>query len=335
MKRSVSAPSVAGVTPVAANPPDLAGRSGRARATGKAILFGEHAVVYGHPAIAIPLHGLSVRAQAVRTSGPVRLESPLFTGPVDRAPARLRPPVTAIMTALRAAGASEDSGVTVRVHSDIPVERGLGSSAAVSAAIVMSVSAAFDRAPSRAQRHQLIQAAERAAHGTPSGLDAYAVVAQAPLWFEGGDVDPLAVARNLTFVVADTGVAGNTRAAVGGVRARRAEDPVRMDALLAGLGELSATGRDALAAGEPAAVGAAMTEAHELLGMLGVGDDAVDTLATAALRGGAHGAKLTGGGLGGCILAVAQDDDHAADLALRLREAGAAGTWITSLEGTA
>ncbi|MGB4778424.1 mevalonate kinase [Microbacterium sp.] len=351
MNRSFVVPRAVGAAPAVSDPsrhPVAPGGSAPARAraraeapalgtaVGKAILLGEHSVVYGHPAIAIPLHGLGVRVEAERIPDAAdtssMLDSRLFTGPLDQAPERLRPAVEAIRAALNAVDA--DAAVRVHVRGDIPAERGLGSSAAVAAAIVTAVCAVFGRSLDEPERHELIQTAERAAHGTPSGLDAHTVVADGPIWFHGGIVERLAVAAPMTFVVADTGVAGGTRAAVTGVRSRREADPERIDALLAALGDLAETGRHALARGDSVHVGVAMTQAHELLGMLGVGHPQLDMLAAAALAAGAHGAKLTGGGLGGCVLVLARDTEHAVSVERGLREAGAAETWITTVEET-
>lgn len=300
-------------------------------ATAKTILFGEHAVVYGRPAIALPISSIPVTATAQQATGPATLRSALYHGRLDTAPERLTPTVAAVRAALDAVEHPHES-VAVDVRSEIPAERGLGSSAAVAAAIVTAVTSLFGRELTADERHELIQIAERAAHGRPSGLDARSVVAAVPVWFEAGATTPLAVGGPLSFVLADSGVAGRTREAVAGVRALRDADPVGVDAIVDRLGGLSATARDALGAADAELVGVAMSEAHALLGELGVGDPALDHLVGAARAGGALGAKLTGGGRGGCVVALARDAAHADDLADHLRAAGAPAAWSTHLE---
>ena len=304
---------------------------GTGTATAKTILFGEHAVVYGHPAIAVPITTIPVTATARHGAGHSTLRSALYHGRIHTAPERLQPTVAAVRAALDAAGAAEEN-VAVDIRSEIPAERGLGSSAAVAAAVVSATSALFGRTLTPDERHELIQIAERAAHGRPSGLDARAVVASGPVWFQSGAVSTLDVSGPVALVLADSGVAGRTREAVAGVRALRDDRPAHVDALISRLGALSAVARDALAGADADLVGTTMTEAHALLGELGVGDPALDHLVNTAVRGGALGAKLTGGGRGGCVVAVARDDAHAAQLVARLRQAGAPAAWRTHLE---
>lgn len=338
MPSSLDARAHRGEAVTAAAAPDAAAGSavpgtGTGRATAKTILFGEHAVVYGRPAVAVPITAIPVTALARPVEGPASLRSALYHGRLDRIPERLRPTGAAVSAALDAVG-RPSSGVAVEVRSEIPAERGLGSSAAVAAAIVTAVSAAFGRTLSADERHELIQIAERAAHGRPSGLDARSVVATGPVWFEDGAATTLAVGGPMTFVLADTGVAGRTREAVAAVRALREERPAHVDALLERLGGLAAQARVALGTGDAASVGAAMDDAHAALDMLGVGDPALDHLVAAARTGGALGAKLTGGGRGGCIVAVARDADHADDLVAHLRAAGSPAAWSTHLEAS-
>lgn len=307
---------------------------GAGRAGAKAILLGEHSVVHGHPAIAVPVRALGVHATARPVSGPSLLSSTLYHGAIDRAPERLAVTVTAMRAALAAAG-REDLSLEVAIESTIPAERGLGSSAAVSAAVIEATLAACGTSVDDETMHELIQTAERTAHGSPSGLDARTVRARAAVWFERGRFESAAVGGDLSFVIADTGVRGRTREAVAAVADLRARRPAVVDAALGELGDLVRALRHDLAVADRDAIGAAMNRGHELLTLLGVGDPALDHLAHAATAGGALGAKLTGGGRGGCVLALATDDAHALELSDRLSRAGAAAVWTTTVEGVA
>ncbi len=302
------------------------------RAGAKAILLGEHAVVYGKPAIAVPVRALAVRAEARLISGESRLTSSLYHGALARAPERLAVTVTAVSAALEAAGAP-DAALHIAIDSDIPAERGLGSSAAVSAAVIEATLAALEVQADDERMHELIQTAERAAHGSPSGLDARTVRAREAVWFESGRIDRVSVGADLTFVIADTGVRGRTREAVAAVAARRRDQPVAVDGALDELGMLAEQMRVDLSSGDRDAIGASMTRAHDLLSWLGVGDRSLDRLVHAARDAEALGAKLTGGGRGGCILALARDTTHADALRADLVRAGAAAVWTTTVEG--
>ena len=137
----------------------------------KAILFGEHAVVYGAPAIAVPIHELAAEARVDSAAEGIRIESELFSGDASAAPARLQPVVTAIHAALVYCGVS-DASVRVQILSAIPHSRGLGSSAAVAAAIARGVTSWAGVQLTTAGLYDIVQQAERVAHGNPSGLDA-------------------------------------------------------------------------------------------------------------------------------------------------------------------
>lgn len=306
-------------------------RTGTGTAHAKAILFGEHAVVYGAPAIAMPLHQLGVEAIVRPTpGGEMRIESELFAGTASSAPEELRPVVTAVRVALASTGAASED-VQVLVRSAIPHGRGLGSSAAVAAAITRAVADLRGVELADDEFHEVVQRAERVAHGNPSGIDARAVAAAGPIRFHGGEVRPTGVGAPLTFVLADSGVPGSTAQAVAGVRELRAASPATVDRTISQLAEIAEGSVLDLALGDRPALGTRMLEAHRLLGSLGVSTVQLDALVAAAHAAGADGAKLTGGGLGGCVLALAESTEHAEHIALALRAAGARRTWTTTV----
>ena len=302
--------------------------SGSGGAHAKAILLGEHAAVYGAPALAIPLHGLGVAAQATPAEG-IQLESELFSGPANDAPARLWPVLTAVRAALDQQVAV--TGTTVRIRSSIPYERGLGSSAAVAAAVVRAIADLAQNAVDTDTLYAIVQEAERVAHGNPSGLDARAVTATAPIRFQQGAAVPVEVGSSLVFTLADSGCSGSTAQAVAQVRERRAGDRAGIDAIIDRIGDLTEAASADLTRGDGTALGARMSQTHELLINLGVSDDRLDALVAAAHHAGSAGAKLTGGGQGGCIIALADDAEHAEELGSALRSAGAPRTWTTTV----
>ena len=308
---------------------------GAGSAHAKAILLGEHAVVYGAPAIAVPVRTMAVVAEARRVAGGGRLTCGLYDGPFAAAPAAVDATVAAVRAALDAvAPGTGPDGVDVRVESAIPAGRGLGSSAAVAAAVTDAVAAAFGVTLDAARRHDTVMASERIAHGTPSGLDARTVVAASPVWFHDGVAEELPVGRPGALVLADTGAAVATRDAVAGVRALRDRRPATVDTAVASLAALTSAARTHLGDGDLAGVGAAMDEAHGVLATLGVSNPALDHVVAQARRAGALGAKLTGGGRGGCVIALVDDADGATELARRLRASGARAAWTLDLAPT-
>ncbi|WP_417561736.1 mevalonate kinase [Microbacterium sp.] len=306
----------------------------RASAHAKAILLGEHAVVHGGPAISLPVHSLTLTATVTATDRPLWIDSVLYRGPVAAAPQLLAAPITAITATLERIGVPP-AGLAVRIDGEIPAERGLGSSAAVAAAISTAVAAHHGVALDDDTRFALVQAAERVAHGNPSGLDARSVVSPGPMWFRQGASRPLPSRFAGVFVIADTGVHGRTREAVTAVGALKAAEPARIDAVLARIDAHTAAAVHDLAADDRTALGQRMSAVHDLLRELTVSSAELDALVAAAHAAGALGAKLTGGGRGGCVLALAADEPQATRVAAALRDAGAERTWLLHAAVTA
>lgn len=313
-------------------------RVGSSASHGKTILIGEHAVVYGAPALVLPVTDVRVTATATPLSAGAEptLESTVHTGPLGSAPAAVLPTVTAVTATLRHLAqtghpAAEATPLHVLVDSQVPTARGMGSSAAVAAAVTAAVADVFGVALDTDTHHELIQQCERVAHGRPSGLDARGVVASEPVWFAAGVIEPVQVIGRFVFVVADTGVPGHTREAVAAVRERHDRAPEMVDAVVERIGGLARAARGTLVDGDAQGLGVTMDAAHELLTTLDVSSADLDRLVGAARSADALGAKLTGGGRGGCVLALAADDEHAARIATALRTAGATATWTTSI----
>ncbi|MCF2586354.1 mevalonate kinase [Brevibacterium sp. UCMA 11752] len=300
----------------------------------KAILFGEHAVVYGAPALAVPLHGLGAQADIRLTPGrETRIDSQLFSGTAQAAPPQMGPVVAGLCAALEATG-DETAEVQVGIRSAIPHSRGLGSSAAVATAIARAVADLRGKVLDRDALHAVVARAESVAHGRPSGIDAWAVATQVPIRFQSGRATGIDVGRRLIFVVADSGQQGSTAEAVTAVRELRAAQPKIVETAISHLSELTEHAVDDVRSGDLATLGSRMLDAHRLLSGIGVSSPALDALVEAALGAGAHGAKLTGGGLGGCVLGLADSDEQAERLALALRTAGAPRTWTTEVSTT-
>ncbi|POM23585.1 mevalonate kinase [Actinomadura rubteroloni] len=286
-------------------------------AHGKVILVGEHTVVHGTPAIAFPVPGLRVSASVRRH----------VTGQKGVQPRGVE---TAVAGALRRWN-RDIEGVDVALHCGVPPGRGLGASAACATAAVRAA-ADLHRVPLDARTlHELVQEGEHVAHGRASGVDARAVAADTPIWFAGGTARPLAVEMDASLVIADTGVTASTCDAVRRVRTHLAASPADRERTLGRAAVLVEAAADDLAAGDATGLGLRMRDFHELLAALGVSAPAVDRLVAAALAAGAAGAKLTGGGLGGCVLALAAPARDAAGLRAALERAGAVRTWSVPL----
>ncbi|CAM3630559.1 mevalonate kinase [Occultella aeris] len=298
----------------------------------KAILIGEHAVVYGHPAIALPLIPLRTIARLRTVPGPLSARHGDQRVRVEDLPEAFAPVGVAVTAALAHFGLPGDD-LEIELDSDIPPGAGLGASAASAHAIVEAVRVHAGQDLDEEARFELVQTAERVAHGNPSGLDARATRARTPVAFTGGVTSDLHLGGSFSFAVADTGVRSPTRDAVAGVRRFVEAEPDRGSELLERLAELTrAAGRD-LGAGRTADLGARLDAAQEALDALGVGHPAIDRLLAAARAAGATGAKLTGAGRGGCVIAVADSPERAAEIVTAMQDAGAVGGWVVTAAG--
>lgn len=306
-------------------------RAATASAPGKAILLGEHAVVYGRSALAVPV--TLVQATATLTPAPadfwieapgVRRRYRLADAPRDDVLA------LAVNLVLRAAGAAGPTGV-LRIESTIPIASGLGSGAAVCTAVVRALAAALALPLDDAAVSALVFETEKRLHGTPSGIDNTVVAYARPVYFlPGRPPQPLTVRRPVQFLIADTGLPSPTRLTVGAVRAAYTADPPRFTALFDEIAGLVERARAALEGATDEPLGPLLTRNHALLAEMGVSAPALEVLVAAALAAGAEGAKLSGGGGGGNMLALVTPATAPA-VEAALRAAGAVRVWATRL----
>lgn len=202
----------------------------------------------------------------------------------------------------------------------------MGSSAATAVAVVRAVYAAFATPLPHATLLNWAAQSERIIHGNPSGLDAATASADAPQWFVRGQVPrALRLPVGGSLVIADTGIPGQTKQAVSGVAARRS-DPAVAAAILA-IGAATRRAAVALADSDLPALGTEFTVAQRQLTILGVSHPKLDAFVTAAMAAGALGAKLTGSGLGGCMIALAATPTAGTQVRAALTAAGAVATW--------
>ncbi|MFK4071312.1 mevalonate kinase [Streptomyces sp. NPDC029674] len=312
---------------------------GIGRAHAKVILLGEHAVVHGAPALALPVPQLAVTASvgwSARTSGDAGDVSLTTTGSASR------PVVTQAADWLRrltaefrtTMGVADDVHLDVILDCAIPPGRGLGSSAAGARAVVHALADLFGRDITERTAFDLVQTAENVAHGRASGVDATAVGATGPLLFQQGRSEELPIGCDGLFIVADSGETGRTKDAVALLRDGFRREDGAQERFVRRATELTDHARHALADGKPEELGPRMTGYHQLLQSAGLSTDGIDALVEGALAAGSLGAKITGGGMGGCVIALARSEQASA-VTRQLHEAGAVQTWVVPLRGIA
>lgn len=302
-------------------------------APGKIILFGEHAVVYRTPAIAVPVTQVQATAlveDAPRGSG-CTLHALDLGRTVRLAGAAGDDPLAAAARGLLAFLQASEPDVTISIQSTIPVAGGMGSGAAVSAAIIRALATHLGHPLDNATVSALVFEVEKLHHGTPSGIDNTVVVYAQPVYFvKGQPVETFRVAKPFHVAIGDTGIASPTRITVGDVRAAWQANPARYDALFQQIGAIAQKARYLIESGDPAALGTLMDENHALLQELGVSCRELDGLVMAARRAGALGAKLSGGGRGGNMMALVTPNAQL-QVERALRHAGAKNVLVTEI----
>jgi len=272
-------------------------------AAGKVILLGEHAVVYGKHALALPIPG-AVTA-SVKEAAKLVLEVPDWG--LSR---EILPEANGVDAAVRRILENlgiRRQGFAIRVRSALPRAMGLGSSAAFAVAIVRAFDRLLDLSLGDERVNEIAFDCEKLAHGNPSGVDNTLATFARPMLFRKGEsfrVEELEPGPNPPIVIACGHQPGITHDQVAGVRARYEAQPAAYAAIFDQVDELSVAGAKALVAGDYTELGQLMNICHGLLNALGVSTPELERMIEIARRAGAAGAKLTGAGGGGSIVAA-------------------------------
>ena len=335
-----------------------------ASAPGKIILFGEHAVVYGRPALAIPVTQVhadvevldSTRAGIWIDAPDVNLHVELNTLPSDHPIASvihnflfLWQNFPSFVGRLRSAPKGEVRGegrfpnLDIKITSTIPVASGLGSGAAVTVALTRALSSHLnhpmtdDAEAVNAFAYEI----EKLHHGTPSGIDNTVVTYARPVYFvkhlpspsrrgAGSEVETFKVGSPFTIVIGDTGISAPTKESVGDVRKLWKADKARWEIIFDKVGEIAKQARGSIESGKWEMLGELMNENHSLLQQMTVSSPELDSLVSAARNTGALGAKLSGSGRGGNMIALV-GHEKAEEVASALMIAGAKRTLTTTV----
>lgn len=307
-------------------------------ACGKIILFGEHAVVYGRPALAIPLSQMRARASVepgqakgiVIRAQDLGREIWVEDTSLDDALVRI---TRLTLEALQIRGDLE-----ITVASDIPLASGFGSGAAISTAIVRALADYFGRTLSADEVSMLVYETEKLYHGTPSGIDNTVIAYEQAIHFvrrPNGDreITPFQVDRPFTLLIANTGIPSPTKITVADVRRGWEQDPMRYEKIFYAVGGIVREAQSALANGENERLGELMRRNQAELEAMGVSSPEIERLLEAGLGAGAKGGKLSGGGRGGNVI-FHVDDENAPRVQEAVLNAGAVSVIVTVAGGS-
>lgn len=317
-------------------------------APAKIILFGEHAVVYGKPAIAVPFRALQARVR-IEANDPgepewldlhipaLQMRTTMLTMDAMRLNARAEDQPqqafwAAVYLTLRHLGIEHVPPAKLTIESDIPIASGLGSGAAITTALIRAILQVTERTISDADLNALVFEIEKLHHGTPSGIDNTVIVYDRPVYFiKDQPLHTFTPKVPLHLLTADTGIAASTKESVSAVRALVEGQPTQYRPYIDQIGQIAEEARQQIEDGLLNGVGHLMDLNQNCLQALTVSSPELDKLIKVARDAGAAGAKLSGGGRGGNMIALINPADEAS-ITEALKAAGARSVWHTVVE---
>jgi hydroxymethylglutaryl-CoA reductase len=278
---------------------------------GKVVILGEHAVVYGRHAIAAPIP-MTIKALVEDTDEGIHLLIPRWGVEYQLSPhaqerRSFERPAGVMLDKLGLSG----RGMRIEVFPEVPRSMGLGGSAAMAVAIVRALDKHFKLGLSDAEVNALAFESEKVAHGNPSGIDNTLACYGRPIVFRPGEpplVEPLNIKTPIPAVVGITGYEGLTAKTVGRVREAWLKDQKLYERIFDQIDALTLRGVQAIQDNDLKLLGELMNICHGMLNALQVSTPELEKLVDISRENGALGAKLTGGGGGGSIIAICESD---------------------------
>jgi len=307
-----------------------------ATAPAKTILFGEHAVVYHRPAIAVPITTLHAKtiiiANPLGERDDITIIAPqvqskshyieLNSGDFFR---------IGIDVFKKLLNIDYIPSCEITITSNIPVAAGLGSSAAVAVSFIRALYKFLGKRPDLKEVNEISYEMEKVKHQNPSGIDNTVITHQIPIFFIRDQVcEEINIKKPLSLAIANSGIPSLTKETVAMVRSKWESSPDKFNNLFDQIGAITYHAKDMLSSNSPKAIGSLMIQNHELLQQLGVSCNELDKLVYTAIKAGARGAKLCGAGMGGNIVALI-DKSVWQTIQAALYQAGAVQVFITTI----
>ena len=292
---------------------------------GKAILFNEHFVVYGIPSIVSAIgnytvakitssHHVGYKLNDNRSATPGYKE-----GKLEQQKISIRNIINKMNLDF------QKEGVDIELCGNLFAASGIGASAASCVAIARAFSDYYNLKLSDEEINNIAYEGEKGYHGTPSGVDNSASTFGGLIWFEKSDnkvIEKIEIPNPIQIVMGNTGKVANTELAVNGVRERRNNNPQKYGEIFNRAENIAYLAKRAFQEEDYIELGKLMNENHKLLQQIEVSTRELDFLVNIAREHGAYGAKLTGGGLGGNMIALTPGKDLQEEVATAFEKEG-------------
>lgn len=308
------------------------------KAPGKIILFGEHAVVYGYPAIAVPIDAVQVKVTILPvikgSESIIKVRNFNWIEDIPFADMEENNPIRISIENVFSQIEGKPPLFEMVISSTIPIAAGLGSSAALSVAITKGLGQFLGIQLSSDQINSLALQSEKIQHGSPSGIDNSVITIGKPIYFlKNSPIVQIEIPKTLNIILGDSGKRTLTIDVVDEVRHFLDIEPTIARSILENIGKITDNAFGALQSGKLQEIGELMTQNHDFLKKLGVSSPDLDRLVDSALSNGALGAKLCGGGKGGYMVALGESDTFT-KIGAGLISAGAQKLIQTSIRGS-
>lgn len=283
----------------------------RSSAPAKAILFGEHAVVYGMPAVAIPLPSIRAYAEiSTNIDDSIFISAPALNIAKDMRQLSVDDPIRyAVELFLVQKKISPQGGLHIQLSSDIPIASGMGSGAAITTALIKALFSVFQLDYAKKELSDMVFMVEKIHHGTPSGIDNTVTCFETAVYYQKNQpIKFINFPLPFHLIIADSGVSTPTRTTVAEVRTIFEQEPDKIQEILEQIRDCVTNGLTALQEGNWQRAGEEMNRNHSLLRELTVSSLELDQIVENAVAAGAYGAKLSGGGRGGIVIALTAEE---------------------------
>jgi mevalonate kinase len=278
------------------------------RGYGKTILFGEHFVVHGAPALVAALDMYTTADIQKSPTGECELIDNRPKGPGFIA--SKKDAYCAMAERILLHMGIKPESLVITLAGSLPVTcGGIGASAAAAVAIARAANQYFALSLNDEQINQAAFAGDCVVHGTASGIDNTAATFGGIFSFQQGIRVPIKLANQIKIVLIDSGIPTDTKTVVTAVKDFKKKYPQKMQQVVGAYNDIFSEAVRKLTSGDLCVVGNLLNRNHELLKIIGVSDDALDAIVSDALSYGALGAKVTGTGRGGLVVALAADED--------------------------